>query len=58
MRNELKAIVTRLHTVHGKVEEYLANAEQAEYPNDERVDALQTEVDAIGEAIDVLEAIE
>ena len=58
MRNELQAIVTRLHTVHEKVQGYLDNAESAEYPNDDRIDALTNESDAIGEAIDLLESIE
>ena len=58
MRNSIKAIVSKLETIEEQVADYLDNAEQAEYPNEDRIDKLQTEMDCIRNAIDSLEEIE
>ena len=58
MRAEIKAIITKLELVKAKVEDYLDNAENAEHPNDDRIDALSNEIECIDQAIDTLEGIE
>ena len=58
MRPELKSIIEKLNVVKGKVEESLEKAEDAEYPNDERIEKLETELAAIEAALDELESIE
>ena len=58
MRNEIRSIITKLENTLEKVQEYLDNAENAEYPNDDRIDNLQNEIDCIQEAIEALENIE
>ena len=58
MRNSLSAVVNRLQEILEQVEEYKDTAEDAEYPNDERITKLDDELDAIQSAIDELEGIE
>lgn len=57
MRNELKAVITKLKIIQKKVEGYL-NAADYSQGNEERVEKLETEFDAITEAIETLEEIE
>ena len=58
MRNEIKAILKQLTLVREKVQGFLDNAENSDYPNDDRVERLSNEVDAIDGAIDALNDIE
>jgi hypothetical protein len=58
MRAEVKSILSKLEAVKEKVEDYLSNAEDAEHPNDERIDRLTNEVEYLEQAIEALEGIE
>ena len=58
MRNEVKAILAKLIAVKDKVQTYLDNAEAAESPNEDRVEALGHEIDALQDAIEALENID
>ncbi len=58
MRGSVKAIITRLEVVIESVEEYKCNAEDAEHPNDERIERLEEELERLEEARDALESIE
>lgn len=58
MRNSVKGVISRLEEIESQVAEYLDTAESAEYPNEERVERLQDELDKITEAKDILEEIE
>jgi len=58
MRAEVKAILAKLQAVKEKVDEYLDTAENADYPNDDRIDKLQNESDCLDNAIASLEEIE
>jgi len=58
MRNEIKAIITKLTVIIEKIEASIDTAESAEYVNDERIDKLNAELEIIQEALEALETIE
>ncbi len=58
MRNSIKAIINKLEIVFEQIEEYKDTAEDAEYPNDERIEKLEEELSKIEEALDSLQDIE
>ena len=58
MRNSIKSIIDKLTSVQESVEGYLATAESSEYPNEERIDKLQSELESIESAIEALQEIE
>ena len=58
MRNEVKAIVLRLVEIEAKVQGYLDKAQDADNPNDERIERLEAELDSLEAAITSLNEIE
>ncbi len=58
MRKSVTAIITRLESVIEKVSDYKDTAEEAEHPNDERIDKLSEELDRLEEALDAINEIE
>jgi len=58
MRQEIKAIIVKLEQVEQKVEIYLENANDRVNPNEDRIAELETELDAIRQAIELLQEIE
>ena len=58
MRSEVKAILAKLIAVRIKVQSYLDNAAAAENPNEDRIEELDNEIEALGEAIDALDNLD
>jgi len=58
MRQELKGIVKKLIEVRRKVQGYLNNAEKEVHPNQDRIDSLQSELDCLDAAMEVLQEID
>ena len=58
MRQEIKAIIVKLEQVEQKVEIFLENANDRVNPNEDRIAELETELDAIRQAIEILQEIE
>ena len=58
MRSEVKAIIAKLINVRDKVQGFLDNAENSDYPNQDRIDALGDELEYLDAAIDNLNDIE
>jgi len=55
---QINRVLEELRAWHESTEETLDNEENKDYPNEERVDMLQTRLDSLQEAIDALENIE
>jgi len=58
MRQEIKAIIVKLEQAEQKVEIFLENANDRVNPNEDRIAELETELDAIRQAIEILQEIE
>ena len=58
MRREIQSILAKLHKVRDKVEGYFYNAQELEYPDRERTEELEEELEYLDEAIDALENID
>ena len=58
MRSEIKAILKKLIEVRDKVQGFLDNAENSDYPNQDRIDRLDDELGYLDAAIENLNDIE
>ena len=58
MRQEVKAIVKRLEEIRDKVQGFSDNAENSDYPDQDRIDRLGAELDSLEAAITSLNEIE
>ncbi len=58
MRSSVKAILKRLIEIIETVEESLDNTNNADYPNEDRIEKLEAELEALEEAQGALEGIE
>ena len=54
MRTQLKAILTRAETTKDTVEASLDTAQDQDYPNDERVEKLEAELEMFSAIIDAI----
>ena len=57
MRTSIRATINRLHKIYERVEGYLINAEDAKTRDENQINELGNEMDAIRDAIDALEDI-
>ncbi|HEY4492455.1 MAG TPA: hypothetical protein VI958_10690, partial [Acidobacteriota bacterium] len=55
---QVRQMIANLEGWIEQTEDTLDNAENADYPNDDRIETLQARIDALNEALDALNEIE
>jgi capsule polysaccharide export protein KpsE/RkpR len=57
-RIALGKVISTLQEWVDQTQETLDNAESADYPNEDRIDTLQTRIDSLQESVDALDNID